>query len=264
MSAANHTTESFPVGSVPIPGYEHYRICDGGGVWTDLAIGGHGIGLSGHRVGPWRRVSGNLRDGYVYVGIMVAPNVRRKRNVHALLLTAFVGPCPPGMEACHNDGFRSNNRLYNLRWDTRKANAADRRKHGTDTIGENHNCAILKEVDIPRIFEMNALGMSGRAIADVFGLSSTCSIYLILRRKLWKHVPVDPALCKRNNFLEGEGQPGAVIKETDVLEAFRLASQGWTQKEIASALGVSRSTIGRILRRQGWSHVEVPEELLSR
>lgn len=53
-------------------------------------------------------------------------------HVHTIVLEAFVGPCPPGMEACHDpDRTRTNCLPSNLRWDTRKANHADKRKHGT-------------------------------------------------------------------------------------------------------------------------------------
>lgn len=52
-------------------------------------------------------------------------------RVHRLVLAAFVGPCPPGMEGCHDDGDPSNNQLTNLRWDTHSANIADQVTHGT-------------------------------------------------------------------------------------------------------------------------------------
>lgn len=60
----------------------------------------------------------------------------RGRNVlaHRLVLEAFVGPCPEGMQACHNDGDRMNTRVGNLRWDTPKANSADRWRHGTTGV----------------------------------------------------------------------------------------------------------------------------------
>lgn len=54
--------------------------------------------------------------------------------VHRLVLIAFVGAPEQGMEACHNNGVRTDNKLENLRWDTRSANQMDRRKHGT----QNH------------------------------------------------------------------------------------------------------------------------------
>jgi hypothetical protein len=43
----------------------------------------------------------------------------------------FVGPAPEGMEGCHYNGDPTDNRLENLRWDTRKANVADAIRHGT-------------------------------------------------------------------------------------------------------------------------------------
>lgn len=51
--------------------------------------------------------------------------------VHRIVLEAFVGPCPDGMEACHNDGDQTNNVPSNLRWDTHAANNRDRHRHGT-------------------------------------------------------------------------------------------------------------------------------------
>jgi hypothetical protein len=53
------------------------------------------------------------------------------RHVHHLVLLAFVGPRPNGMEALHGDGNKANNRLDNLRYGTRSENQHDRAKHGT-------------------------------------------------------------------------------------------------------------------------------------
>ena len=55
-----------------------------------------------------------------------------RRRVHRLVLEAFVGPCPAGLEACHNDGNASNNNLDNLRWDTHISNCVDRKRHGKE------------------------------------------------------------------------------------------------------------------------------------
>lgn len=56
----------------------------------------------------------------------------RKRSVpvHTLVLEAFVGPRPKGMECCHWDDDGSNAHLTNLRWDTRRANMADALRNG--------------------------------------------------------------------------------------------------------------------------------------
>jgi len=64
-----------------------------------------------------------LRNGRLIV--LLCNNIKKTNAyVHRLVLEAFVGPCPDGMECCHNDGDRTNNRLENLRWDTHKNNMA--------------------------------------------------------------------------------------------------------------------------------------------
>ena len=51
--------------------------------------------------------------------------------VHRLVLTAFRGPCPIGMQCCHfPERDPGNNRVDNLRWGTHADNVADRRAHG--------------------------------------------------------------------------------------------------------------------------------------
>lgn len=50
--------------------------------------------------------------------------------VHRIVLEAFVGPRPPGMEGCHWDGVTKNNSLANLRWDTPQANVQDNHRLG--------------------------------------------------------------------------------------------------------------------------------------
>jgi hypothetical protein len=45
--------------------------------------------------------------------------------VHHLVLEAFVGPCPEGMECLHGDDIPDNNILSNLQWGTRLANVAN-------------------------------------------------------------------------------------------------------------------------------------------
>lgn len=82
------------------------------------------------------RLRGRLRqlcvlDGWVGVTLSV-DGVLRSHRVHHLVLKTFVGPCPPGMEGCHNDGNFRHNWVDNLRWDTPSSNHFDKVKHGTD------------------------------------------------------------------------------------------------------------------------------------
>lgn len=72
---------------------------------------------------------------YLEVGMSIKG---RSRNyyIHQLVLEAFVGPCPPGMECRHLDGDPSNNKLSNLAWGTPQENANDRISHGTTNKGK--------------------------------------------------------------------------------------------------------------------------------
>src|SRR4030042_5419324 len=70
-------------------------------------------------------------------------NISNIFSVHRLVLETFIGSCPEGKEACHNNGRRTDNRVENLRWDTRKNNHEDKKKHGTMACGEKINMAKL-------------------------------------------------------------------------------------------------------------------------
>ncbi len=107
--------------------------------------------------------------------------------VHRLVLLAFVGPCPTGQQACHNDGKWFNNFLGNLRWDTSINNHADQRKHGTDNAGERNGRAKLTESQVIQIRELDSQGCSFQKIEELFPISLR-SVYYITRHKTWKHM----------------------------------------------------------------------------
>ncbi len=56
--------------------------------------------------------------GYITTTLYV-DCIGKTKLTHCLVLEAFVGPCPNGMCARHNDDDRANAKLSNLRWDTR-------------------------------------------------------------------------------------------------------------------------------------------------
>lgn len=103
---------------------------------------------------------------------------------HALVLTAFVGPRPDGMECCHNDGNSWNNRLENLRWDTPRNNQLDRIKHGTSNRGERCAAAKLTEAQVRAIRADTRLQ---REIAAEYGVKEN-TISRIKSGKRWAHI----------------------------------------------------------------------------
>lgn len=136
----------------PIVGFPLYEIS------SDGAVGRVGRGL----LRPWTHKSGHL-----YVGLR-RNGKTHKRQVHRLVLETFVGPCPDGMECCHSNGDPSDNRVENLRWDTRSSNVRDIRKHGM-SIGQ---VSRLSASDIQYIRDNSTEWGSQTRLAKKFGLSS--------------------------------------------------------------------------------------------
>lgn len=108
-------------------------------------------------------------------------------TVGRIILTTFIGPCPNGMECCHNDGNPYNNKLNNLRWDTRKGNFKDRTKHGNTVMGENQHNAKLTEDDIRQIRKRANQGEMYIIIANDYSVTGE-NISYIARRMSWKHI----------------------------------------------------------------------------
>lgn len=82
---------------------------------------------------------------------MVRLSCRTPYLIHVLVLLAFKGKRPKGHESAHNDGDKTNNKLLNLRYDTRKGNHSDKIKHGTVLCGERNHNAKLTEADVLKI-----------------------------------------------------------------------------------------------------------------
>jgi len=111
----------------PIKSFETlYEVSDLGRVRSLPRMTPHGI-----RGGVILKRRADGIDGRPKVGLY-KDAVRTDRKVHLLVLETFKGMRPSSHhQACHNDGDIHNNRLDNLRWDTRVANHADSVRHGT-------------------------------------------------------------------------------------------------------------------------------------
>ncbi len=100
------------------------------------------------------------------------------------------------MDACHFDGDAANNTLMNLRWDTRKANIADARRHGTLPMGEKSHASRLTEVEVLEMRRLHATGMGYKRLGKRFGVTQTTA-YSAVSGITWKHLPF-PGLTGSN------------------------------------------------------------------
>lgn len=113
-------------------------------------------------------------------------NVKRKL-VHHLVLEAFTGPCPAGMQCRHKDGDATNNRAGNLMWGTAVENEADKLRHGSHARGERHGCAKLTSEMVRTMRWARAAGVGCDALARVFGVKAP-QVSAICTRRAWAHV----------------------------------------------------------------------------
>lgn len=132
---------------------------------------------------------GKTPKGYELVSFTAPGRKRRYAYVHDLIAEAFIGPKPPGLEVCHDDGVPWHNWLYNLRYDTRAANSADRHRHGTMDVydkGEAHRCAVLTEAAVHYIRAVRP-HVTLQELADRYGVSTT-TISMAEHGKTWRHI----------------------------------------------------------------------------
>jgi hypothetical protein len=158
---------------LPVPGHDGYEVSDRGRLRSYRDRQGH------PRETP-RLLSPGLVSGYRHIKL----GRSFQCGVHLLVLRAFVGPAPDGMECRHLDGDRQNNVLANLRWGTKAENYDDRRGHGTANDGERHGKAKLTEAAVRLIRASDGdLG----ALATQFGVSKSAVAHVWYQRS-WRHV----------------------------------------------------------------------------
>ncbi len=108
-------------------------------VWPDYMASYHGD--------VWSRARATTRggllrqnaddEGRMYVNL-TRDGEQKVRRVHQLVMEAFVGPCPPGLEVRHLDGDPANNCLENLKYGTHEENMQDMVRHGRTNSAKTH------------------------------------------------------------------------------------------------------------------------------
>lgn len=170
------------------PGHPGYKVGSDGSVWSQWEQRSLGIGRGTRSVrgDRWKRLTSHMKKrGYPIVSLYPG---HLTLAVHRLVLEAFVGPCPPGMEARHfPDRNPANNALTNLSWSTHADNEADKIQHGTQLVGVRHPNAVLNDDKVREIRRLHSQGARFVDIAKQFGISSSTARD-VASRKRWKHV----------------------------------------------------------------------------
>lgn len=167
----------------PVVGYEQTH--EVSSLWRVRSLGG-------------RASDGSLRIGKIltldswqgYLRAWLYCNgTRKKFRVHRLVLISFVGPCPDGLEACHGDTDKKNNRLSNLRWDTQQGNREDSIRHGKIAIvaGERHHSAKLTDFKVRLVLALLGCRARQKQIASLFAVGEA-TIGDIASGRSWAHI----------------------------------------------------------------------------
>lgn len=124
---------------------------------------------------------------YMKVGLTQPGKRKRTWCVNVLVCMAFHGLKPPKHEAAHENGDRADNRPENLEWKTRKANLADRYRHGTINHGERNGQAKLTEATVKAIKKRCAQGVMQKDVAIEYGVCPR-TVSDIATRKRWAYL----------------------------------------------------------------------------
>lgn len=119
-----------------IAGYEgKYQISDDGRVKSLARTDRTGRCIHERILKPGKTTSGHLQVS------LCADGTSRAMLIHRLVATAFLDPPESAsLEVCHNNGVPGDNRLANLRWDTRSENALDLVRSGAHHMTAKTHC----------------------------------------------------------------------------------------------------------------------------
>lgn len=116
---------------------EQWRAVPG---WPDYMVSDRGRVVSHRRGQPAELQPWTTPKGYRYVALHRGEAPRRSLAVHRLVMLAWVGPRPRGLEVRHLDGDPGHNCLANLAYGLPGANALDQVAHGTHVNAAKTEC----------------------------------------------------------------------------------------------------------------------------
>lgn len=123
-----------------------------------------------------------------YLNVCLCKNKKRHmQTIHSLVLEAFHCPRPKGLECNHDNGIKTDNKITNLEWVTKKENNI----HRIEVLGQkgeksNYHKLTEKQVkEIRQRYIPREMGFS--KLAKIYHVDKK-SILNIIYRKTWKHL----------------------------------------------------------------------------
>lgn len=168
------------------------------------------------------------------------------RRLARLLAETFI-PNPNNLpEVDHINGDRLDDRLENLEWVTSEENLKRAKDLGIQSrFGEDSPVSILTEEQVKEICRRLERGESGKIIAGDFNISRT-NISDIKNGHIWTNISKDYNLLRKSRN---------TLTEDDVVDIWLKLQEGMNSVAIAKIYNVNPDTIGKIKRRERWTHI---------
>ena len=232
---------------LPVPGFADYEVSSFGRVrsWKTT-----GYGTALRRDPRELRLHPVTRGGYLYCKLS-RPDTKKKVHclVHRLVLEAFVGPCPDGMQCRHfPDRTTTNNRLSNLSWGTPIENSHDRVAHGTQASGSRHG-SVTKPHRVPR-GDRHKSRTKPESVARGERHGSRTHPERLARA--WRNGSrANPERLER-----GSKRHNAKLTEGSARVVMMFASEPMvSDRELGEAFGISTRNVNYIRNGKAWRHV---------
>jgi len=163
--------------------FENYEITENGKIRSWHLIGGGFVPFRKPSTPRMIKAQIHPKTGYVYVSLKHKKK-RVMKYVHRLVLESFVGPNRPGEETAHLNGKKTDNRLENLQWVSRKENHSHKILHCTTVRGSKHVLAKLTENKVIEIRAKFLANISKTSLSREYGVSFA-TIDKIINKKSW-------------------------------------------------------------------------------
>jgi len=214
----------------PIPGFLGYEVSNGGQVRSYRKQTDFGKWIIDQI--PQRILKPSLAGRYLGVTLRLNGKTYRK-NIAELVLLAFIGPRPEGLEICHNDGNPSNNHLSNLRYDTHVANLNDAIIHG-------NICLDSRRLTDRQVQEIRQQYSTGKVTQG----------QLAKRYDVCQGVINNIVLGYTYKEIVGPTTKTYSLSSDDVRQIRTKRKQGKSLKEIAREFGISKSYVSYLARNK--------------
>lgn len=182
------------------------------------------------------------KDGYCRVSLRFN---KKKKNyqIHRLVAMAFIENLENKPQVNHKDGNKKNNNVSNLEWMTNSEN----QQHAYETglrkgvQGEsNHNSRLTDKNVISLFNDYKTNRYSMQDLADKYN-SSLSVVHGIVNGESWKHLNL--GVHKRDMSKK------SIITKTLISKVKKLHNKGYSKRKIEREIGVSRTTVTKILNK---------------